>query len=64
MRPLVLTKESVVMKNRSRKPILTKRPTEGKVFKLQVDYRTVISVKSQSALNMWMKKYPNAKIVA
>lgn len=52
------------MKNRYRKPILTKKPTEGKVIKLQVDYRTVISVKSQSALEMWMKKYPNAKIVA
>jgi hypothetical protein len=65
MRPLVLTKESNVMKNhRVRKPILTKKPTEGKVIKLQVDYRTVISVKSQSALQMWMKKYPNAKIVA
>jgi hypothetical protein len=64
MRPLVLTKESIVMKNRSRKPILTKKPTEGKVYKLQVDYRTIISVKSQSALDMWMKKYPNAKIVA
>ncbi|MCX6312510.1 MAG: hypothetical protein NT084_12850 [Bacteroidetes bacterium] len=52
------------MKSRHRKPILTKKPTEGKVFKLQVDYRTVISVKTQSALDMWMKKYPNAKIVA
>ena len=64
MRPLVLTKESNVMKNRYRKPILTKKPTEGKVIKLQVDYRTIISVKTQSALEMWMKKYPNAKVVA
>ena len=44
MRPLVLTKESNVMKNRYRKPILTKKPSDVPVIKLQVDYRTVISV--------------------
>ncbi len=51
------------MKNRYRKPILTKKPSDVPVIKLQVDYRTVISVKTQSALEMWMKKYPNAKVL-
>lgn len=63
MRPLVLTKESNAMKSRYRKPILTKKPSDVPVIKLQVDYRTVISVKTQSALEMWMKKYPNAKVL-
>lgn len=64
MRPLVLTKESNSMKNRHRKPIPMKKAPEGKVIKLQVDYRTIISVRSQKALEMWMEKYPNAKVVA
>lgn len=65
MRPLVLTtKEPKNMKTRFRKPILTKKPTEGAVTKLQIDYRTTIVVRTQKALEMWMTKYPNAKIVA
>lgn len=35
------------------------RPT----FKLRLDYKTVITVRSKDALEMWMKKYPNAKLV-
>ncbi|GAB4146869.1 MAG: hypothetical protein Fur0041_21070 [Bacteroidia bacterium] len=63
MRPLVLIKESKAMKARKSKTAMPKK-TEGNVIKLQVDYRTVIVVKSQTALDMWMKRYPNAKIVA
>jgi frataxin-like iron-binding protein CyaY len=64
MRPLVLTKEALSMKTRNRKPAPYKKSTEGQVMKLQVDYRTTIIVRSQKALEMWMGKYPNAKIVA
>lgn len=64
MRPLVLTKEALAMKSRHRKPAPYKKATEGKVIKLQVDYRTTIIVRSQKALEMWMGKYPNAKVVA
>lgn len=65
MRPLVLTnKETKPARNRYRKPILTKKDPEGKVIKLQLDYRTTIVVRTQKALDMWMTKYPNAKIVA
>jgi hypothetical protein len=54
------------MKNmRSRKPKMVAPKTNGAdVIKLQVDYKTVIMVKSQKALEMWMGKYPNAKVVA
>lgn len=65
MRPLVLTtKDPKNMKTRFRKPILTKKATEGTVIKLQLDYRTQIVVRTQKAVEMWMTKYPNAKIVA
>ncbi|MCK6641386.1 MAG: hypothetical protein L6Q81_14995 [Bacteroidia bacterium] len=66
MKPLVLVRESKSMKNmRSRKPKMVAPKTNGAdVIKLQVDYKTVIMVKSQKALEMWMGKYPNAKVVA
>lgn len=31
-----------------------------KIFKLKIDGRTIISVKSKEALKMWKDKYPNA----
>jgi hypothetical protein len=65
MKQLTINKENTLMKTRSRKPLVpAHKPTEGKVIKLQVDYRTTIIVRSQKALEMWMGKYPNAKIVA
>lgn len=66
MKPLVLVRESKSMKNmRTRKPKMVAPKTNGAdVIKLQVDYKTVIMVKSQKALEMWMGKYPNAKVVA
>lgn len=66
MKPLVLIRESKAMKNmRSRKPKpVAPKTNSADIIKLQVDYRTVIMVKSQKALEMWMEKYPNAKVVA
>ena len=32
----------------------------SKIFKLRIDGRTIISVKSKEALRMWKEKYPNA----
>jgi hypothetical protein len=65
MRRLVITKESQIMKNRNHKTIIpARKATEGKIMKLQVDYRTTIVVRTQKALEMWMEKYPNAKVVA
>jgi hypothetical protein len=39
---------------------------EGKQerFKLQIDYKTIIIVKSKEAVKMWLSKFPNAKLVA
>lgn len=47
-----------------------KRNTNSKIkiapgarIKLQLDYRTVITVRTKEAMNMWMEKYPGAKII-
>lgn len=32
-------------------------------FKLQLDYKTIIIVKSKEAVKMWLSKFPNAKLV-
>lgn len=66
MKPLVLVRESKALRNnRIRKPKPVAPKTNGAdIIKLQVDYRTVIMVKSKKALEMWMEKYPNAKVVA
>ena len=36
----------------------------GEQIKLQLDYRTMIVLRSKDALAMWMSKYPDAKIIA
>ncbi|HEU4716611.1 MAG TPA: hypothetical protein VFU15_02210 [Bacteroidia bacterium] len=35
----------------------------GDRIKLRIDYRTVIVVRSQEALAMWMSKFPAAQII-
>jgi hypothetical protein len=32
-------------------------------YKLQVDYRTTITLKTKEAVDAWIKKYPNAKLI-
>jgi hypothetical protein len=63
MRPLVLTKESNSIKNKMRKPA-AKKPVAEKVIKLRVDSRTVILVRTESAMKMWLQKYPKAEVIA
>lgn len=41
----------------------TKSVPEGARIKLQLDYKTIIYVRNQAALDMWMGKYPGAKII-
>jgi hypothetical protein len=36
----------------------------GEQIKLQLDYRTMIIVRSKAAVALWMTKYPNAKVIA
>jgi hypothetical protein len=36
----------------------------GEQIKMQLDYRTMIIVRSKEAVALWMTKYPNAKIIA
>ncbi|MFL5754336.1 MAG: hypothetical protein ACJ76F_13075 [Bacteroidia bacterium] len=33
---------------------------DSPLFKLRIDYRTVITVRSKEALKMWKEKYPDA----
>jgi hypothetical protein len=32
-------------------------------IKLRIDHKTVITVKTKAALEMWMEKYPDATII-
>lgn len=36
---------------------------EGRRIKLKIDSRTVIVVRSQAAVEMWLKRFPAAQIV-
>ncbi len=35
-----------------------------KDFKVKVDHRTVITVRTKEALKYWLTEYPNAKIIS
>lgn len=39
-------------------------PPAGKPIKVRLDYRTIIVLKHISALQVWLKKYPQAKVMA
>ncbi len=42
-----------------KKEVIDNRPK----FKLQVDTRTTITVRSAEALKIWQEKYPEAKLI-
>lgn len=44
---------------RTKKTIIDNRPK----IKIQVDYQTVITVRSINAFNAWKIRYPEAKII-
>ncbi|MCK6650384.1 MAG: hypothetical protein L6Q66_12075 [Bacteroidia bacterium] len=44
---------------KTKKEIIDNRPK----LKVQIDYRTVITVRSMEAAKSWMQKYPAAKLV-
>jgi hypothetical protein len=46
------------------KNIKAKAKSNEERFKLQIDYKTIIIVKSKEAVKMWLSKFPNAKLVA
>ena len=49
------------MKNQKKKtPKVDTRP----LIKLMIDYKTIISVRNKQALEIWMEKYPKAKVIA
>lgn len=47
------------MKSPQPVPVKPEKPT----FKIKIDYKTIITFRSTDALELWMKKYPNAKLV-
>jgi hypothetical protein len=53
--------KSTTMKNKLAKPAL--KPGTP-LFKLHIDSRTTIVVRTKKAMDMWMEKYPNAKLIA
>lgn len=36
---------------------------ESKNYIVRVDYKTVITLKTKEALEFWLNKYPNAKVI-
>ncbi|MCX6312511.1 MAG: hypothetical protein NT084_12855 [Bacteroidetes bacterium] len=32
-------------------------------IKLRIDHKTIITVKTKAAMNMWMVKYPDATVI-
>jgi hypothetical protein len=63
MRPLVLPIKPTTMKTKTRKPVMQK-VFEGQTMKLRVDSKTIIVVRSQKAVDMWMERYPQAQLIA
>jgi hypothetical protein len=49
------------MKVASKKNAVARR---GKSIKVRLDYRTIIVLKSLSALKTWRKRYPKAVVMA
>ena len=37
---------------------------ESKNFKLKIDHKIIITVKSKKTLKIWLEKYPNAKTIS
>lgn len=52
-----LYKQISIMK--AKKNIVDNRPR----FKLQIDYRTIITVRTMEAVKSWLQRYPAAKMV-
>ncbi|CAN5553478.1 hypothetical protein BH10BAC1_BH10BAC1_19950 [soil metagenome] len=44
---------------KTKKEVIDNRPK----FKLQLDNRTTITVRSEGALKAWQEKYPEAKLI-
>jgi len=42
-----------------KKEVIDNRPK----FKLQIDHRTTITVRTAGALKAWQEKYPDAKLI-
>lgn len=59
----MLTIKTTTMKSKTRKPIMHKT-FEGQTMKLRVDSKTIIVVRSQKAVDMWLERYPQAQLIA
>ena len=43
--------------------VTTKVPDPAKSIKVQIDSKTIVTVKSKSASEQWLSRYPEAKII-
>ena len=50
---------------RAKKALILTQPisTGSKGIKVQLDYRTVITLKNLAALDSWRKRYPQAQVI-
>jgi hypothetical protein len=43
--------------------VTTKVPDPSKSIKVQIDSKTVVTVKGRLAYEQWLERFPNAKII-
>jgi hypothetical protein len=43
--------------------VTTKEPDLSKPIRVQIDAKTVVTVKSMSAFEQWLEEFPGAKII-
>ena len=55
-----LIKPRIIVKKKGK--TVTDAPRK-KLIKVQLDHRTVVTLKDMSAFKFWLEKYPNAKII-
>jgi hypothetical protein len=49
---------------RKKRAIILDRPVkEGREFKVRLDQRTMITLSTKAALEMWRKRYPKLEVI-
>jgi len=43
--------------------VTAKVPDPSKSIKVQIDAKTIVTVKSMTAFEQWLERFPNAKII-
>lgn len=50
--------------SRRKKKIQQPENDNRPIFKIALDYKTIITVRSKEAIERWLDKFPNARVIA